>query len=118
MSKSSPDIGQPARGSQTGRPIMVLLDALGRRWSLRILWELRGDSLTFRELQAACDGASPSVLNTRLRELRSLQLIDHDGSGYRLSTQGQSLAEHFLPISRWAEKWAGSLRENKAGKQA
>ena len=30
------------RGSRTGRPIMALLDLLGRRWTLRILWELRG----------------------------------------------------------------------------
>jgi len=29
------------RGSRTGRPIMVLLDLLGRRWALRIVWELR-----------------------------------------------------------------------------
>jgi DNA-binding HxlR family transcriptional regulator len=29
------------RGSKSGRPIMALLDLLGRRWTLRILWELR-----------------------------------------------------------------------------
>ena len=34
------------RGSRTGRPIMALLDLLGRRWSLRIIWELREASLT------------------------------------------------------------------------
>ena len=34
------------RGSTTGRPIMVLLDLLGRRWTLRILWELREQTLT------------------------------------------------------------------------
>ena len=28
------------RGSRTGRRIMALLDLLGRRWTLRILWEL------------------------------------------------------------------------------
>ena len=31
------------RGSRTGRPVMALLDLLGRRWSLRIIWELRED---------------------------------------------------------------------------
>ena len=40
------------RGSSTGRPIMIVLDVLGRRGALRILWELRGDDpLTFRALQ-------------------------------------------------------------------
>ena len=49
------------RGSSTGRPIMVLLDLLGRRWSLRILWELREAPLTSRALRSACDEASPTV---------------------------------------------------------
>jgi len=38
------------RGSTTGRPIMVLLDLLGRRWTLRIVWELRDAPRRFREL--------------------------------------------------------------------
>ena len=33
------------RGSRSGRPIMALLDLLGRRWTLRILWELREQAL-------------------------------------------------------------------------
>ncbi len=59
------------RGSRSGRPIMALLDLLGRRWTLRIVWELRDDrSLTSRALRTACDDASPTVLQTRLSELR------------------------------------------------
>ena len=54
------------RGSATGRPIMAVLDLLGRRWSLRVLWELRDGPLTFRALQAACDDISPSVLQQRV----------------------------------------------------
>src|SRR6202035_4396571 len=69
--KSTPLPGRPVRGSQTGRPVMALLDLLGRRWALRILWELRdGSALTFRQLQARCGDISSSVLNDRLRELR------------------------------------------------
>ena len=56
------------RGSASGRPIMALLDLLGRRWSLRILWELREAPLTSRALRAACDEASP----TGIRCARSL----------------------------------------------
>jgi DNA-binding HxlR family transcriptional regulator len=55
---SAPRPGAPVRGSATGRPIMALLDLLGRRWALRIIWELRDGPLTFRDLQAACDGMS------------------------------------------------------------
>ena len=58
------------RGSRTGRPIMALLDLLGRRWTLRIIWELRSTRATFRALREACGNPSPTVLNERLRELR------------------------------------------------
>lgn len=37
-----PRPGVPVRGSTSGRQIMALLDILGRRWVLRIFWELRG----------------------------------------------------------------------------
>ena len=38
---TTPKPGRRVRGSATGRPIMALLDLLGRRMTLRILWELR-----------------------------------------------------------------------------
>ena len=58
------------RGSRSGRPIMALLDLLGRRWTLRIIWELREQPLTSRALRAACDEASPTVLQSRLSNTR------------------------------------------------
>ncbi len=50
---------------------MALLDLLGRRWALRVVWELRDGPLVFRALQERCAGMSSSVLNQRLRELRA-----------------------------------------------
>ena len=95
------------RGSRTGRPIMALLDLLGRRWTLRILWELReGRRLTSRELRAACDEASPTVLQARLSELREAGFLDLAvEGGYSLTPLGQELCETFLPLHRFAEKW-------------
>jgi DNA-binding HxlR family transcriptional regulator len=107
---------------------MVLLDLLGRRWALRVLWELRGTQLTFRELQHACGQISPTVLNARLRELRAGKLVDlssatlrvaarsgrargrdlDDAGGYRLSAHGNELVDKFLPVVRWADRWARS----------
>ena len=66
------------RGSTTGRPVMVLLDLLGRRWTLRILWELRHGPLTSRALREACADASPTVLQARLSELRAADLVRHE----------------------------------------
>ncbi|HXN69610.1 MAG TPA: helix-turn-helix domain-containing protein [Bradyrhizobium sp.] len=98
------------RGSRTGRPIMVLLDLLGRRWSLRILWELRGEPLTSRALRAACDEASPTVLQARLSELREAGLVELvPAGGYRLTEMGRELHETFLPLHRFAERWSKAL---------
>ena len=97
------------RGSRTGRPIMVLLDLLGRRWTLRIVWELRENSLRFRELQDLI-GASPTIVNTRLAELREARLVELDeATGYRLTGLGRELLQLFLPLHLWSEKWARSL---------
>jgi DNA-binding HxlR family transcriptional regulator len=95
------------RGSRSGRPIMVLLDLLGRRWSLRILWELREQSLSSRALRAACDEASPTVLQARLSELRQADFVELiPGDGYRLTAMGRELLENFLPLHRFAERWS------------
>lgn len=96
------------RGSRTGRPIMALLDLLGRRWSLRILWELRDDPLTSRALRAACDEASPTVLQARLTELREAGFVElGEGGGYGLTMLGRELCETFVPLHRFAERWKG-----------
>ena len=77
-----------------------------RRWMLRVIWELRGEPLTFRALQAACADISPSVLNQRLAELRAAQLVEHEArSGYRLSAQGRDLVVAMQPLTRWAKRW-------------
>jgi len=94
------------RGSRTGRPIMVLLDLLGRRWVLRIVWELRAEPKRFRELQDLI-GASPTIVNGRLAELREAKLVELDAeSGYRLTALGKELLRLFLPLQAWSEKWA------------
>jgi DNA-binding HxlR family transcriptional regulator len=112
MPKQLPAMKKRAvRGSRTGRPIMALLDLLGRRWSLRILWELREGSLTSRALRTACDEASPTVMQTRLTELREAGLIELlPGDGYRLTGLGLELNETCYPLLRFAERWSKRTR--------
>ncbi len=105
----SPKVATRVRGSSAGRPIMVLLDLLGQRWTLRIVWELRDGPLTFRALQKATGGISPTVLNARLSGLRGNALINLTGDGYQLSDLGQELFTTFLPLVAWSEKWAKKL---------
>ena len=101
----APRPGKPVRGSRSGRPIMALLDVLGRRWALRILWELRDGALRFRELQERCGGMSPSVLNERLAELREAGIARDGEEGYTLSAEGRRLLKDLAPLQRWAERW-------------
>lgn len=111
---STPRTGNAVRGSKTGRPIMVALDLLGRRGSLRILWELReGAPMTFRVLQDAAQ-TNPSLLNTRLKELREAGLVQHLGEGYQLSASGSELLAALQPLSAWAQRWA-TQRARTAG---
>jgi DNA-binding HxlR family transcriptional regulator len=86
---------------------MVLLDLLGRRMALRVLWELSqaGAPLTFRALQDVAE-TNPSVLNARLKELRAADLVVHAAGGYELTDHGRSLLANFLPLYKWAEAWA------------
>lgn len=86
---------------------MALLDLLGRRWALRIVWELRDQALAFRALRARCDTMSPSVLNQRLRELRLAGIVERDvATGYRLSRDGAVLLRALAPLQGWATRWA------------
>ena len=106
--------GRRVRGSSSGRPIMAALDLLGRRWALRILWELRAEALTFRGLQAACGGLSPSVLQQRLAELAAARLIAHDGArGYALTPPARRLMPTLLALHEWAEDWAGAMARRR-----
>lgn len=88
---------------------MVLLDILGQRWTLRILWELKDDRLTFRQLQTRCEQVSPTLLNNRLKDLRELKLIDHDDAGYGLTVLGTELGEQLSGLDAWSKKWARQI---------
>ncbi len=108
-----PQPGNAVRGSRTGRPIMAAFDLLGRRWALRILWELRGGPVGARALRERCDTMSSSVLYERLDELTTAGLVtrSEDGS-YALTDLGTSLGDALTPLDTWARAWA---RRRRAG---
>jgi DNA-binding HxlR family transcriptional regulator len=107
---TTPRPGQAVRGSTTGRPLMAALDLLGRRWSLRILWELRQGPLGARALRSRCDEMSSSVLYERLGELVQAGLIAQDDElGYGLTPLGHGLGRAIAPLDAWAERWSEAL---------
>ena len=91
--------------------MLALLDLLGRRWALRILWELRTEPASFQALQQRCDSMSTSVLSQRLAELRDAQLVDKDGTAdYVLTEQGVRLLSRLDGIDEWTQEWARTIR--------
>jgi len=111
--RSRPRPGQPARGTRTGRPLLVAFDLLGRRWALRVLWELREEHLGFRALQERCGGMSSSVLRDRLAELTDAGILETGDDGrYGLSGHGRALMRAIAPLNAWADAWAADAAPN------
>ena len=97
--------GASAAGGAAGRrPISALLDLLGRRWTLRVLWDLRDGPRRFGELQA--EEISTSVLTQRLRELVEAGLVERDAGRYALTRDGRELKDLLLPLNDWANRRA------------
>lgn len=89
---------------------MAALDLFGRRWSLRILWELRAGPLGFRPLQKQCDDMSSSVMRQRLTELLDAQVIQQlPDSRYELTPLGQEARHALIPLAHWAGRWAAAI---------
>ncbi len=93
------------------RAIMALLETLGRRWTLRILWELRDGPLTSRALRAAAGDLSPTVLQARVNELRAARILTLGPGGYALTPLGTEFLDAFGPLYRFADRWAEAMAE-------
>jgi len=92
------------------RPIVQLIDILGKKWVLRILWELKTSPCTFRELQSRCGDLSPTIINTRIKDLCAADLIyKSPESGYILSQHGIELIKLFYPLNDFANRWSKTI---------
>jgi DNA-binding HxlR family transcriptional regulator len=102
---------KPNRESTTTRALGELFDLIGRRWTLRILWELRDRTLSFNDLRRAVGGMSQSVLVTRLTELFGAGLVADVPGGYQLTRDGASLVQALHPISEWSDDRGRTVSE-------
>jgi DNA-binding HxlR family transcriptional regulator len=85
-------------------PVTPLLGLLGRRWALRVLWELRIGPLPFGALRERCDEVSTSTLAARLRELEARGITERTASGWALTPAGEELGRLLLGLSDWARR--------------
>ncbi|MEV4539901.1 helix-turn-helix domain-containing protein [Asanoa sp. NPDC049518] len=92
---------------------MAALDLFGRRWSLRIVWELQRGALGFRALRQHCDNMSSSVLRQRLTELMEARIVKQEpDAAYALTPLGQRAYRALRPLVRWSDDWAGALADD------
>lgn len=106
---SIPKPGTKVRGSQNGSPIMAIFDLLGRRWAMGIIWNMNDAPITFRGLQERCNSISPSMLNSRIKDLREAGIIDRTLDGYILTKRGLLLKNNLKPIGDWSVAWAKEI---------
>ena len=106
---SIPKPGSRVRGSTSGSPINALLDLLGRRWALGILWNLGDGAATFRDLQQRCGNISPSILCSRLKDLRDADIVERTLDGYALTERGQALHAIVVPLGAWSAVWSEEI---------
>lgn len=88
------------------------LDRIGDRWALLIVRELLLDDRTFRELEAALGGVSPSLLTQRLSHLTADGIVERNEAPqrskrveYRLTDAGRSLELVVIELIRWGSRW-------------
>lgn len=87
--------------------MMAALDLLGRRWMLRVIWELQQSPAGFRELRRRADAMSSSVLADRLRQLTEAGIVSTDPDGvYRLTELGRGLEPALEPLRAWSQTWS------------
>ena len=90
---------------------MAAMDLLGRRWALRILWELRDGPLGARALQVRCDRMSSSVAVRRAGRTHGCGLLTRDEAGaYLLTNLGAALAPALESLDSWARRWSEALQ--------
>ena len=93
---------------------MAALDLLGRRWTLRVIWELGNQPAGFRELRRRCDEMSSSVLSQRLAELDDAGIMTaRPSGGYELTPEGKALLAALGPLDQWAKRWAARMQRQK-----
>jgi DNA-binding HxlR family transcriptional regulator len=89
---------------------MALLDLLGRRWAMGVLWTAcEAGPSTFRDLQARCESISTAVLNQRLKELQAAGLMCRTPAGYAATDMGRQVYADLLPLGVTAKTWARRL---------
>jgi len=96
------------RGYGEACAVAHALDAIGDRWALLVVRELRLGPKRYSDLQASLPGAGPNVLSRRLRELEESGVLRRrvlpppaGARVYELTPWGAELEPVFRALARW-----------------
>ena len=93
-------------------PVAKSAEILGDPWTLLIVRELLLGSCRFNLLQRGLPRISPTVLNTRLKQLENRGVISkrrlsgRRGHEYRLTASGRELLPVIEALAIWGVRWA------------
>lgn len=102
------------RAAEADGDFAELLALLGRRWTPRLIWELRDGSLHFTELRKRAGGLSQSVLVTRLGELTQAGLVGDVNGSYQLTPRGDAVAGRLRELAHGTPNEPGAALEPPA----
>ncbi|MHB8339601.1 MAG: winged helix-turn-helix transcriptional regulator [Mycobacteriales bacterium] len=98
-------------------PVARGLDVIGDRWTLLIVRDLLLGPKRFKELLAGLPGIGTNLLATRLREMRTIGIVEGavlpppaGSSVYQLTESGQALEPVILAIGGWGARILGEPR--------
>lgn len=87
-------------------PLFDLMELIGRRHALALIWALRQAPEPFGVLASILAAPEP-LLSQRLRELRATGLVEVDEAGsWRLTMHGRRLLDPLEQLAGFADRWA------------
>lgn len=93
-------------------PLAQAAQLLCERWTLIIVRELTAGSTRFGELQKGAPLLSPTLLSTRLKQLRRAGVIEQRGATgnptYHLTAAGRALQPIVEGLGAWGHRWVPS----------
>ena len=93
-------------------PVAKAMEVIGERWTMLIIRELIGGSLSFNNIRNGVPLMSPSLLSARLKMLERAGIIDRrktgDGILYSLTEAGRELKPIIMQMGMWGQRWARS----------
>ena len=107
-----------ANGVPEPCPIRDVLDHIGDRWSLLVLWSLADGTLRFTELKRSIGDISQRVLAQTLRRLEQDGFVRREiypsvppRVDYSLTDMGRSFLRPMNGLIDWADEYQAKIRQ-------